>query len=202
MNVFVLCTGRCGSVSFTKACHHITNYTVLHESRKALLGKARLDYPPNHIEVDNRLAWVLGRLHKAYGNDAFYVHLIRNREDTARSFDRRWHIRTGIIRAYSHGILSQQQDDIEVCRDYWDTVNANIEAFLRDKTQKTTVRLEHVKRDFRRFWEMIGAEGDLDAALEGLSSPARPEGRDDRVRAAVRKLKRLAVKFPDYVRNA
>ena len=46
MNIFVLCTGRCGSVTFTKACQHITNYTCTHESRVSLLGEDRLNYPP------------------------------------------------------------------------------------------------------------------------------------------------------------
>ena len=32
-NVFVLCTGRCGSTTFTQACQHIQNYTASHESK-------------------------------------------------------------------------------------------------------------------------------------------------------------------------
>ncbi len=56
MDVFVLCTGRCGSTTFIKACAHITNYTAAHESRTGLLGSDRLDYPGKHIEADNRLS--------------------------------------------------------------------------------------------------------------------------------------------------
>ncbi|GGA66833.1 hypothetical protein GCM10011521_01190 [Arenimonas soli] len=33
MNVFVLCTGRCGSVSFARASAYLTNYTAGQESR-------------------------------------------------------------------------------------------------------------------------------------------------------------------------
>ena len=36
MNVFVLCTGRSGSVTFYNVCKHIKNYTTSHESRKNL----------------------------------------------------------------------------------------------------------------------------------------------------------------------
>lgn len=60
MNVFVLNTGRCGSMTFTKACSHIANYTSAHESRCGYLGKSRFDYPENDVEVDNRLSWVAG----------------------------------------------------------------------------------------------------------------------------------------------
>ena len=57
MNIFVLCTGRCGSMTFTKACGHIDNFSSAHESRCGRLGNERLAYPENHIEVDNRLSW-------------------------------------------------------------------------------------------------------------------------------------------------
>lgn len=64
-NVFVLCTGRCGSTTlFAQACQHIENYTASHESKIFLLGDKRLEYSQNHIEVDNRLSWFLGSLEK------------------------------------------------------------------------------------------------------------------------------------------
>ena len=101
MNVFVLCTGRSGSTTFYRACRHITNYSAGHELNTSEVGRARLDYPEDHIEVDNRLSWLLGRLDQAYGDRAFYVHLTREEEATARSFDRRWASRYSIIRAYA-----------------------------------------------------------------------------------------------------
>ena len=119
MNVFVLCTGRCGSMTFKRACAHMTNYAVAHESHRHRhnpeLGPAQriANYPENHIEIDNRLSWMLGLLDKEYGDHAFYVHLIRNREETARSFLNRWHSRDGnIIFSYSWGILSYRYDQI------------------------------------------------------------------------------------------
>ena len=98
MNIFILNTGRCGSTTFIQACKHITNFSCAHESRTAILGKERMDYPDDHIEADNRLSWLLGRLDKKYGDDPFYVHLKRNENDTARSFTRRYS--SGIIKAY------------------------------------------------------------------------------------------------------
>ncbi|WP_299044728.1 hypothetical protein [uncultured Thermosynechococcus sp.] len=56
MNVFVPCTGRCGSVTFAKACSFITNFRSAHKSRTFLRGEARLAYPSCPIGVDNRLS--------------------------------------------------------------------------------------------------------------------------------------------------
>ena len=82
MNVFVLCTGRCGSTTFSKAASHMTNITAGHETRCSLIGNLRLAYPPSHIEVDNRLSWFLGRLDCTYGKNACYVHLQRDLLDS------------------------------------------------------------------------------------------------------------------------
>ena len=168
MNVFVLCTGRCGSKTFIEACKHITNYSAAHESRRGLLGSGRLAFPPNHIEADNRLSWFLGRLERAYGDHAMYVHLRRNDLDTAQSYVRRWKFKYGIIRAYSLAITAwppPEMNPLDICLDYCETVNSNIEAYLADKTHKMNFSLENAKEDFKRFWDLIGAQGDLEGAL-------------------------------------
>jgi len=163
VNVFVLCTGRCGSTTFAKACAHLNNYTASHESRCSLLGKERLDYPLNHIEVDNRLSWLLGRLDQSYGNNAFYVHLHRDKRAVVQSFTRRYE--HGIIRAYrGDGIamgLSSNIDPVLVCEDYYDTVESNIDLFLRDKTRKMHFNLESWREDFPIFYERVSARGDI-----------------------------------------
>lgn len=167
MNVFILNTGRCGSSTFIQACEHITNFSAGHESRIHRIGKERLDYPQRHIEADNRLSWFLGRLEQVYADDAFYVHLSRNTDETAKSFSRR--MGYGIMKAYRQGILldgKPEQTDLQIARDYIDTVNSNIALFLKNKTQKMNFQLEQAKLDFRVFWERVGAEGDLDAALQ------------------------------------
>ena len=165
MNVFILNPGRCGSSTFIRACRYITNYTAGHESRLTMTGDGRLAYPTNHIEADNRLSWLLGRLEHRFGNDAFYVHLTRERQASVESFCRRAHF--GIMQAYREGILlgGQGQTDQEIALDYLETVDANIALFLRDKPHKMDFSLERATVDFRLFWEHIGAEGDLIAAL-------------------------------------
>ena len=183
MNVFVLTTGRSGSLSFSEACRHMTNYSSGHETRVGLIGEHRLSYPDNHIETDDRLAWFLGRLDDAYGGEAFYVHLLRNDEDTAASRVRRWN--KPMMRAYRNGILWDVDpglDRLEVARDLNVTVNANIRFFLRDKPRQMTIEIESARRSFPQFWDLIGAQGDLDRALaeldrrhhEGTSQRATP----------------------------
>ncbi len=182
MNVFVLCTGRCGSTTFIEACRHMTNYTAAHESRRPAAsggvrgGYSELLYPKRHVEADNRLSWFLGTLDETYGRDAFYVHLLRDREEVARSFLSRWENRSAnIIFPFAWGILTHprsrvealsERQRLEIGRQYWDTVNANIRQFLRDKALKMTMRLEEIKSPFEQFWHRIGAEGDLAAALD------------------------------------
>ncbi len=167
MKIFVLCTGRCGSTTFIRACQHITNYTALHESRTGHLGDVRFAYQDNHIEADNRLSWLLGRLDEAYGKDAFYVHLTRARRATAASFVKR--TGKGIMRAYARsGILMALPPDanpLEVARDYYDTVNSNISLFLRDKPRQMRFRLENAQTDFPSFCSVIEADVNMPAAL-------------------------------------
>ena len=53
-------------------------YSVGHEQNVCLTGEDRFSYPDNHIEVDNRLSWLLGRLDSRHDSSTFYVHLTRD----------------------------------------------------------------------------------------------------------------------------
>jgi hypothetical protein len=220
MNVFVLCTGRCGSTTFAEACSHVENYSSSHESR---IGKiaGRTKYPENHIEVDNRLSWFLGRLEKQYGNEAFYVHLKRDRDETAESL-RKGSYHHGVVEAYRKRLIwhpnkSLEKKPKEICRHFYDTVNLNIRQFLNTKKKKMDFQLKTAKEDFKKFWSRIGATGDLSASLkewdrkynalssDNTSEEHVPNGSTDRtalpVRAA-RKARRVLQKFPSFLRNA
>jgi hypothetical protein len=191
-------------MTFSRACRHIENYSAAHESRWRLTGDARFEHPPNHIEIDNRLSWLLGRLDLRYGDKAFYVHLTRNREATAQSFERRWDHSYSIIRAYGHNILGFRNPEYAICQDYCDTVNANIEQFLANKSKWMRFRLENATDDFRIFWDRIGATGDLSNALaewttkhnQGSSARAEPW------RQAAHKAVRILRGLPRFVRDA
>ena len=207
MNVFVLCTGRCGSTTFVEACKHITNYTSAHESRAVVAGPGRVQYPADHIEADNRLSWFLGRLEKAYGDDAFYVHLTRDRMQTAKSFTKRFGAGL-IMNAYARGILlgppPAEVDPLDLCLDYVDTVTSNIDAFLKTKTRKMDFRLETAKDDFRILFERIGAQGDLAAALAEWDSSYNvtvPVRKAPLIVRLSRKTKHLARKASRFVKD-
>lgn len=168
-NVFVLCTGRCGSTTFTRACEHATNYTARHEWRTHLLGADRFNYPPNHIEVDNRLAWWTGKLDHYYADEPYYVHLLRDRAGAGASYAGRKNY--GLMKAYREAllcnlVLRKPKTDIGLMgEDMIDTITMNIKFFLRDKTKVMTINLETIQEDFPKFWDWIGAKGDRDAAM-------------------------------------
>lgn len=168
MRVFVLNTGRCGSYTLYKACRHIDNYTADHESNYAKI-RNRLLYRNNHIEIDNRLSWYLGRLDKLYDKEAtIYIHLKRNAEDVANSFVKRTHY--GIMKAYMEGIANAVPgvNEKPVVMDYILTVRSNIDHFLKDKPNKLEINVENFEGDFLEFWKYIGATGNYEAAIAEL----------------------------------
>ncbi len=170
MNVFVLNSGRCGSTTFVKACQYINNFTSGHETRIHEIGASRLDYSDNHIEVDNRLCWFLGRLDDAYSDNACYIYLKRNRTDVVKSFIRRTEF--GIMKAYQDGIylnIDESVSDEQIANDYLDTIDRNVRHFLSDKTHVLEICIENIEEDFVKFWELINASGDLDSALREFS---------------------------------
>ena len=166
MNIFVLSTGRCGSLTFEQACKHISNFTAAHESQARILGEAHFHYPPDHIEIDNRLSWFLGRLDQVYGQNAYYVHLLRDEDKVAESYKKRFG--SGIIRGYAKGMMMGRHPKAvakELCLDYCKTVNSNIQLFLKDKPHQMNFELANAKSNFTGFWEWIGAEGDFRSAV-------------------------------------
>jgi hypothetical protein len=209
VNVFILSTGRSGSQTFARACAHLANYTSAHESRSGLLGEAHFDYPDNHIESDNRLSWLLGRLDRRFGDRAFYVHLTRETRTVAASWAKRAH--TGMMNAYRYAILwhcAKDATPLEVALDYCDTVEQNIRLFLRDKESRMDFPLEQARERFPEFWRRIGAEGDLSAALaefdvrHNAAWDRRPESAPGPFARIGSKLYRIVRKLPVFLRNA
>lgn len=154
-------------MTFARACSHLSNFTSGHESRVRFTGDARLDFPTNHIEVDNRLTWFLGALDARFGQDAYYVHLIRDAERVAHSLIQRKNLTRSIVKAWQIGVLQggARTTILDAARDYVRNANDNIAYFLRDKPHKMTARLETLADDMPRFFEWIGGEGNLAAAI-------------------------------------
>jgi hypothetical protein len=127
-------------------------------------------YPNQHIEVDNRLSWLVGRLPK----DAYYVWLRRNREDIEKSFAN--YPKSEILSTFWFGILQRREPSIDalfLIRNYLDSVEANIALFL-DSVKRSAAGTREIwidnnlKSSFLEFWEDIKAEGDQEAALGEL----------------------------------
>ena len=163
----VLCSGRCGSTTFGAAAH-CTNSTSGQESQDHRIGPTRLDYPDQHSEIDNRLSWMLGKVEQTFGDAPCYVHLLRDPEAVARSFAVRQ--KFGLMKAYRERILlkhfsrSPDVPILDVARDLLDTITSNISGFLQTKSKVMTMHVETMEADFPRFWDWIGATGDLTAA--------------------------------------
>ena len=180
-HVFVLCTGRCGSVTFAKACGHFSNYSSGHETRISKVGDDRLAFSEGHIEVDNRLAWFLGRIQEKYGDQAFYVHLTRDEDEVAASYDRRWHHQSSIIQAFDQGIARHSTPHEQAGHELARTINENIRCFLRDKPHQMTIDITEVESLFPEFVRRVGAQGNLEAALSEFSkqhNATAPESRE------------------------
>lgn len=165
MNVFVLSTGRCGSTTIARAFAHASNFTAGHETQAGSFYS--LAYPDWHVESDNRLSWLLGGLAARYPS-ARYVHLIREREGMARSFERRVDYAGASIRGFGAGILGRgdafPSERYEAACRMHDAVNENITCFLEQREHRV-VWLHQLEQRFTGLWEWLGCEGDLVGAL-------------------------------------
>ena len=186
MRVFVVGTGRCGSVTFCIACGHITNYTVDHERVFTLRDK--LDWPDQHIAVEPSM-WPLVPLLRERYPDLVLVHLIRTdraafcasyRELTSPPFigaaayripkemrppeRANWEGAPPVIDVWSAccvGHPANEEERWERIGLYYDAVNTAIAEFRPD----VTVQLETPGPGWRQFWERIDARGDFKASL-------------------------------------
>lgn len=173
-------------MSFAKACEQIENYSSGHETRLAMRAQDKLDYPLHHIESDNRLSWMLGLLGERFSVDTCFVHLRRSNDEVAASYNRRWHIGNGIMPAYAQGILNLplSANDLSVCRDYTQVVDANITEFLRHR-HSVVIQVDSFAQDFRIFWDLIGARGSFDSAIEAFHDKSNSGQSASRVRKVI-----------------
>ena len=153
----------------------------------------RVTYPDNHIEIDNRLTWFLGLLDEAYRDNAFYVNLTRNRDNCATCCVDRWQpgrsslywwfraIHQSLTLSGGHTTPRQNNKKekhtrrIRFALEYVDAANSLIRMFLKDKTNTMSFPIEDAADLFPVFWERIGAEGDLDAALAVFNRTANSQ---------------------------
>lgn len=170
MRVIVVGTGRCGTMTFSKACGHITNYTSNHETKAGVIHPIeRFTYPDNHIEVDPHISWTLGLIVQLYP-DAFFVHLQRRKEEVVRSWlNRGIHKHKGpaplvnvMFQSVSDRLDSQSYR--RATETLYDSMIANIELGL-SQVNSIHVWLHEAQDGFLEFWQRIYAEGDFDKAI-------------------------------------
>jgi hypothetical protein len=71
-----------------------------------------------------------------------------------------------MIMAWHNAILKMSPvSRLDAAADMVDAITENIRFFLKDKTHWMPFRVETAETEFPKFWDWIGAEGDLDAAL-------------------------------------
>jgi hypothetical protein len=156
MRIFITGTGRCGTKTLANACKHITNYTSGHETRARLPMPNRLNYPDNHIEVDNRLIWFLDRINP---DDSQVWRMSRNLEKVFRSFMNRPD--SSIIKAVRDGIFMNPK------MSWTDAVYAYLKMEAVQTLGLPEIKLEEPDTHLA-FWDAIKAEGDKDAFLAAM----------------------------------
>jgi len=165
MRVFVTGAGRCGSVTFAKACEAagFVGYTCAHESHRG--ANPPWEYPDNHIEVDPRLTWHVPTLLKKYP-EAMWVVLDRDRDAMAVS----WAKRRGTMAAWRR-LSSFDAPEVHAgVQSYLTFVYGALAALLDDGGHGarlwliTPVSLEEASQ----FFDYVEAEGDFDAFTAAL----------------------------------
>jgi hypothetical protein len=173
-NIFILCAGRSASTALAKALQPLSNYTAAHESRCGVSSDVKLDYPENHIEIDNRLIWFVDLLDEKYGSQAKYVYLHRDLSKIAMSYSERWHLSVSIVKAYGHGILMKDKiasaERLDVCMDYANVVDRKIRAFLKTKENSLIIDSDNLSSDFDKLLGFLDAQGDLNACKKILET--------------------------------
>lgn len=124
MNVFVIGTGRCGTLTFSKASKFFEGFTAAHESKTK---NNNLVYMDNHIESDPHLFWHLPNLIRQYPK-AIYVHLVREKTACVKSLSKRPSL-------YNYAAISEmtskaQTDLKKIASKYYDFINGFIENFF------------------------------------------------------------------------
>lgn len=170
MRTFVTGTGRCGSVTFARACDHATNVSVDHEEYRGFC------YPDGHVSINPQHRSCIRELVKRYP-DAKWIHLVRvDREACARSLVNLG--RGAVLRAHyslypsstpfkryvAPSSLTPAQL-LTVARRFYDDWNAIIEDQLSvSGVDAKRLELEHAADQWTKLWEWMGLEGNREAS--------------------------------------
>ena len=171
-NVFVVSPGRTGTAAMSKALQHLEDFTCGHETAEGRLAQERFPYPSHHVEVDNRLTWMLGTLVKEHSPEETLIVIIkRDQGAVARSYLQRFLVPDGIVASYSDGIIRHGGRTLDVAQDYVAAVYDQLD--LLHTSGFEVAEFEHVDmgQAVQFIFERLGDPGSVDAALEILNSP-------------------------------
>jgi hypothetical protein len=166
MRVFVIGTGRCGTVTFSKACKHIKNFTSGHETTTHGKAGNNFEFPDNHIEVDPRLSYFVPILREKYP-DALFIHLQRERKDCIHSLSKR-----GSLINYGTFHLGIAEHNIKYLAEvYYDSTIKMLESYIFIdqhvfKNKFIHIWLHDIEKGFVRMCKIIGAEYDKEVFNE------------------------------------
>lgn len=196
MRVFVVGTGRSGTSTLYSAFSRVANYSCLQESRSHRTGPERITFPDAHIEVDCRLTFYLGLLRETYP-DALYINAVRDPQAVALSYAqrmsdaqsplmflaRRLRSTPSLSDAHAHHIVKGNwrlgpDQRLKAMLDMVAAVNANIRA-ATSTARYLEVDIDDPDEAFRLAWQSMGAEGDLDGALQELRTAHNAGGSRD-----------------------
>ncbi|WP_216643637.1 hypothetical protein [Spiribacter salilacus] len=68
--------------------------------------------------------------------------------------------------------MLNEDEELDLCIDYIETIDQNIKLFLEARERKMEFWIERAQDDFPSFWSEIGAEGDLAAAVAEFDNPS------------------------------
>jgi hypothetical protein len=172
MRVFIIGAGRSGSMTFSKACKHINNFTSAHETSAArgAVGASYLNYPDNHIEIDSHLNWFPHVLDQRYPG-AMFFHLKRDRESVVKSWIKRSQSAGTGVRPLMWPMLGRKNStpvslraDAELI---YDELVLRVDSFItRLHGHKRTLHIESMEEEWPRFLAAIEATtDDYDASV-------------------------------------
>lgn len=182
MRVFVIGTGRCGTVTLSRALALQASFSVGHESRAAHF-RDRLFYPDRHIEIDNRLTWFASLLREIYEvNETVFVHMRRDPYEVAMSYAVRYRP-GGLMHAFMHGIIQttpgrgDYEERLHTALLMVNAIQAQCDLFLQTVPLAVTIDLHAPDSGLKILCEYTGLqshEEDFVKAMGHVHNATRP----------------------------
>lgn len=177
MRVFATGTGRCGTSTLYQLARTLPGFQAGHESS---LGRPpSWEYPDGCFEVASQIVYGMPLLLSRYP-EAFWIHLVREREACVRSLAREcW--RSMEAFGWQWFGVEHPADVVLAAGEFYDRTNELIAALLPPE-RSTTVVLEHLDWHWPAICRHLRAEADYSRTAEILRrryNPGSNRGRDN-----------------------